>query len=419
MRTSLLASFAAVTMVAILGGLTGWYVYLHTHTQAIRAADTARGFSVGSFPGILGIGGSSGNPGVTSLGNVASNASTSTATSSEEAAVVAPTPQTPRLWHAAKAPVAGFGFVQGDHGYVLRYAERATGYVFSADPWSGAVERIVNTLRPKTEEAYFASSTVIMRSFQNGYLDTWSGTVGRSATTTALVGNSLGSAISALSLDGYTGTLFTLRAVAGGTEGVLAQPDGSKPRTLFSSTLRSWKPIVTPGHIVVEQLSSDDVQGYAYEINKDGSLSKIVGGLPGLMVLPRPSSSALLYSTSRAGSPALFARATATSTPAQLSLKTIAEKCVWAPGAASASLFAYCAVPHPFSNRSFLDEWHQGVFFTEDTWWQIDAVAGATQALYASQDHPDVRDPQIDPSGKFIAFIDGRDSSLWVLRVVQ
>jgi hypothetical protein len=99
--------------------------------------------------------------------------------------------------------------------------------------------------------------------------------------------------------------------------------------------------------------------------------------------------------------------------------KAIAEKCVWAPGAASASLFAYCAVPHTFSNSSFLDEWHQGVFFTEDTWWQIDAIAGATQALYASQDHPDVRNPQIDPSGKFIAFIDGRDSSLWVLRVVQ
>ena len=417
MRSSLLASFAAVSLVAILGGLTGWYFYLRTHTQAIRSADTARGFSVGSLPGILGIGGSPGNAGVTPLGSVGGSATTSATTEALDKPIIA-TPQTPRLWQVTKTPVAGFGFVEGDQGYVMRYAERATGYVFSADPWSGDIERLVNTLRPKTQEAYFSGSSVIMRSFQNGYLDTWSGTVGRSSTSTALVGTSLGGSIKALSLDERSDRMFYLRQTATGLEGLVTLPDGSKPRSVFSSSLTSWKPAAVTGRLVVTQSASDNVPGYSYEIGKGNALTKLAGNISGLMVLPRASSSALIYSSSQGGALSLYARTDFQTSPVRFSLKTIAEKCAWEPDSTK-GLFAYCAVPRAFSNPRFLDEWHQGAFFTEDTWWQVDASSGASQALFASEKHPDARNLQVDPSGRFIAFIDGTDSSLWVLRIVQ
>lgn len=429
MKGSLLTSAALVVLVATLGGLTGWYFFLRTHSQSIRAADSARGFSDTSIPGILGAGiaPTTGSAGVTPAGGIASTSdlqasATTGATSSVLASLSSSTtsaPATPRYWHAAKTPVAGFGFVKSSTGYVIRYAERATGYVYSADPWTGDVERLSNTLRPKTQEAYFASSTVIERSFENGTLDTWSGETGRTATSTALIGGSLGPSIASVSLNPLTASLFTIRASGGGAEGVISLPDGTRSRSVFSSTLTGWKPISIPGHTIVVQKASDGVPGYAYEIGKTGSLTKLVGNIPGLMVLPKASSTSLMWSSSRGGIVSLFAQASTSAPSQQLSLSTIAEKCLWAPQSLSSAIFAYCAVPRTIASPRFLDEWHQGLLFTEDSWWQVDAAAGASQALYTSSDRPDVRDPQIDPTGRFIAFIDGRDSSLWVLRVVQ
>lgn len=429
MRTPFLASAAAVLLVAIAGGLTGWFFFLRTHTEAIRAADSARGFSDTSIPGILGMGiaPTSGNAGVTPMGGLASStyAASSTAAIGEADASstradgsVPSAPQTPRLWHAAKTPIAGFGFVKGENGPVIRYAERATGYVFSADPWTGAIERLANTLTPKTQEAYFASSTIILRSFKDGALDTWSGEVGRTATSTALVGSSIGTGIRSLSIDPQTRQIFFTRSAKGLTEAVQAAGDGTAPTVLFTSPLGSWQARAVVGRRIVTQSPSDGVPGYAYEIARSGALIKLAGGVPGLTVLTRASSTAFLWSSARAGTLSLFAQASAAADPVAISLRTTTEKCVWATGSTSAA-FAYCAVPRARAGGISLDAWHQGALTTEDSWWQIDTNAGATQALYASEDRPDVRQPQIDPSGRFIAFIDGRDSSLWVLRIVQ
>lgn len=429
MRSSLLTSAAAVLLVAIAGGLTGWFFFLRTHSEAIRAADSARGFSDTSIPGILGMGiaPTSGNAGVTPSGGIV--ASTSVASSTDTAlasttgadakGAVPSTPQTPRLWHPAKTPIAGFGFVKAESGYVIRYAERATGYVYSADPWTGNIERLANTLTPKTQEAYFASSTVILRSFKDGALDTWRGEVGRTATSTALIGSSLGTGIGSLSIDTRTAQLFFVRTARGATEAVQTDGSGAKPAVLFSSPIGSWQALAVPGRRIVAQAPSDGVAGYAYELGKSGALTKLVGGIPGLTVLPRASSTAFLWSSARSGALSLFAQASFSAEPVAISLKTTTEKCVWGAGSGATAAFAYCAVPRVRAGGVSLDAWHQGALATEDAWWQIDTAAGATQALYASEDRPDVRSPQIDPEGRFIAYIDGRDSSLWVLRIVQ
>lgn len=431
MRTSLVGPIVAAILVAIVGGLAGWYFYLRTHESAIRSADSARGFTTGG--GLIGgMSGNTGNilsgdsgvslPGGITPGSVFSVIGMN-GTSSEEAnpdaRATSTQIQTPRLWHVAKTPVAGFGFTTVDGTLTLRYAERATGNVFSADPISGTIQRLTNTLMPKTAQAYFAGGAVIERSLGDGVLTTFSGVVGRNATTSALVGVTLADDISFLSIDPATASLFYLRPTAAGTIGTVSKADGSAGTQVFSSLLSSWKPIIVPGHLVVEELSSDGVPGYAYEIGKGGTLSEIVGDVPGLQVLPRASSTALLWSSAGPGGISLYARAAASSSDQKLSLKTIADKCVWAPAGGASSIFAYCAVPRTLPPAGFLDLWHQGAYRSDDAWWQIDVGAGASQALYATEESPDVHDPQIDPSGRFIGFIDGRDSSLWVLRIVK
>lgn len=431
MRTSIAGPIVAAILVAIVGGLAGWYVYLRTHENAIRVSDAARGFS--TTGGLIG-GASentknilSGNTGVSFPGDIAPDSAflntSKTGTSSEEhnPPTTANTIQfkTPRLWHVAKTPIAGFGFTTADGALTLRYAERATGYIFAADPIEGNVTRLTNTLRPKTQQAYFSNEFVIERSIEDGVVTSFSGTVGRGATTTTLIGSKLNDNISFISIDPSTASIFYLTPTATGSIGTVSKADGSSSNRVFTSILSGWKPIIMPGHLAIEQLSSDNIPGYAYEIGKNGALSEIVGNVPGLQILPRASSTALLWSSADSSGVNLFARTAASSTDQKISLRTIADKCVWAPMTGTTSLFAYCAVPRTLPPVGFLDKWHQGAYHSNDAWWQVDVGANATQALYATEESPDVHSPQIDPTGRFIAFIDGRDGSLWVLRVVK
>lgn len=432
---------AASLLAVMIGGLAGWYFYIQTHSEAIRTADAARGFNTGGLlgnSGISGTGGPSDGNGVTFLGQTGQGAPVGNiflnqdgslgvmdpgATTTSLLTAAATPPKTPQLWHAAKTPVAGFGFVTTDDGAVaVRYAERATGFVFAADPWSGDVSRISNVLHPKTQEAHFAGETIVQRSIGPASLETFLGQITRTATSSSLSGENMSEYVLSITVQPETGDIFYLKPSAGGVEGVLASGSGVGGKTIFSSPLVGWKPIYLPGRVVVTQLSSDDVPGFAYEISDTGTLSLLVGNIPGLMVAPRASSTAILWSSSGNGSLALFSRASSADAPTRLGIKTIAEKCVWAPSVSDregAALFAYCAVPRMAPGRGYLDGLHQGTVTTNDAWWQVDARAGATQALYASGESPDVRNPQIDPSGRFIAFIDGRDSSLWVLRIAK
>lgn len=427
MRTSLATGIAAALIVTVLGGFMGWYAYLRTHASQIQAADTARGFTTGAK--FFGLGGS-GAPatsdesqssstflGSTFLGSLLAGGSQAVSDSTSTPLATSSPAKTPRLWRAAKTPIAGFGFTYNNTAKI-RYVERATGYIFETDPWTGEVSRLTNTLNPKTQEAFFPSDTIIERSLGENGITTRSGTVGRSATSSAYLSTTLAANIRALAAYPALSSILYVQQSGSGSDVVSAAADGSQAKVLFSSPLVGWSPILVPGHTVIAQFASDGVPGSAYDIRKDGSLAALVSNIPGLMVLPRASSTALLWSTADGRSLTLFARTSDTASAATLSLKTVAAKCVWAPQSGS-SMFAYCAVPHALPAGAFLDPWHQGALFTSDAWWQIDVGAGATQALYADENDIDVRDPQIDESGRFIAFLNGRDGSLWVLRIVQ
>jgi hypothetical protein len=323
-------------------------------------------------------------------------------------------PTTPRFWRAGKTPVAGFSFVTVNGHPLLQYVERTTGNIFSMDPWSGAVERLTNTLRPKTAEAYFTKTTIIERSLNDKGIETVAGTIGRTATTSAYLFSALENNILAVSTDPYLSSMLYVRPSGSGSDIVMAAADGTGQKVLHSSPLSNWQPVVLPGHTIIVQRAGDGIPGYAFEVTKNG-LKRIIGNVPGLEMLPHASSTTLLWSSSSQNGTQLFTRTNATSSAIQVSLRTYAEKCAWSPQ--KGSFTAYCAVPHGSLPPGFLDEWHQGASFTSDAFWQVDASAGSSQALYATEEDVDVRHPQVDETGTFLAFINGRDDSLWVLRI--
>jgi hypothetical protein len=296
---------------------------------------------------------------------------------------------------------------------------------------------------PKIYEAQFADDgSVIERSIgAGGNVTTFLGTVSTSTASStittnvsqaisaeasstlgmpgALVGSYLAPGIQAIALGHASRALLYLVADPhGGVDGITQQWNGTKKKQVFSSIVGSWRPyLLDDGTMVLLESPADGVMGYAYTLSSAGALSPLVRDVPGLTLLPKAASRVLLYGSSSGNTLSLFG--IATSTARSLSVATIADKCVWLPGA---SEIAYCAVPNGPTPPDFLDNWYQGTTNTSDDWWEIDLSAGTAQRIYSpSVDNVslDVEDPTIDQSGNYIAFINATDQSLWVLHVAQ
>ncbi|OGG52963.1 hypothetical protein A3C20_03790 [Candidatus Kaiserbacteria bacterium RIFCSPHIGHO2_02_FULL_55_25] len=391
----------AAIVVMMLGGLLGWYMFVNKQVATTLGNDAARGFGTSASFG-------------SSAGSTYTNNSAGSTLPDVQAGTGNPAP---RLWKVASTPVSGAGFAASSTQ--LYFAERSSGNVLVADPFVSSVTRLTNTLLPKVYEALFASDgSVLLRSTTDtDTISTYAGTV---STTTdegpvPLTGTYLPQNITAVSVRSPQQLLFLVTAPTGGAAGVTANWRGSSQKPVFASTLQEWRVWwLADGRMYVAQKPSDGVMGYAFTL-KGGALLSLVNA-PGLSILPRTDSTALIYSSS-AGGVNLFGQTSASATPVRLSVRTLAEKCVWAPGK---DLIAYCAVPQVTPTKvDYMEEWYRGATHTSDAWWKVDVSSGTAQSQFTPDSGTsfDVEHPVINENGDYIAFINAADKSLWMLRI--
>jgi hypothetical protein len=392
---------AIFAIVLILGALASWYFLIREQRERIAESDSARGSAEAPFAGIIG---STYANIVGALGGSESGGKTTVA----------------RLWRVSNTPVAGMAYASGT---TLSFVERATGYVLSADPGTGEVRRVTNTLKPRVYDALLANGTFILRSLEGSTPTTFVGTVATSSAAgsvaseeRSLAGAYLQKNIVEIAAHPAGQRVFSLLLEENGeTTGVASNTDGSKAARIFNSPVGGWNVSWLPdGRIILAQKAADGIVGFAYALAESGELSPIASG-PGLTVLPKSSSEALLLGES-GGDVSLFAHVSKNATPVRLPIHTAADKCVWSPGK---TLVAFCAVPQSTPLGSYLGERYAGILHTSDAWWRVDASAGTAELLYAPEESGisvDVERPTIDATGSYIAFRNAADQSLWVLR---
>lgn len=401
----------AAVIVIIIGGLVGWYFFLYVPQTKEEVIDMARGLTGPSNPFA---GGSTQKNISTILGGTED---TSTDTSSP-------------LWQIDNTPVAGMGFVKQSTTTALYYIQRANGYVFSADPLQRSTSRLTDTLIPKVYEAFITSDgAVIERSLDEaGNITTFMATIVASSTASttstqrSLSGTYITKGIQSLSLSPTTRSVFYLVPNdSGGIDGIVAGWGGSKPKKIFDSNITHWTPMwLADDRLIITQNAADDLAGYSYSVANNGAMTVLVGNVPGLTLLPHPSSKTIIYGSSSRGTLSLFSQGAASTTPTTLNLQTVADKCVWLPGKV---LIAYCAVPTTPPSKPFLNAWYRGEIHTSDTWWKVDVQNGVALEIYSPKRSDnvdlDVERPVIDPSGTYITFINASDKSLWMLKIPQ
>lgn len=400
--------FVAIGLLLI--GLAGWYFFISRQAADLEGLEEARGFDIGvpSFSGSRG----------STAENIASGFGFAPVTPTE-GGEEGERPRAPRFWRVSTSPVAGAGFVNATATPItLRYVERSTGHIFDVDVETGEVSRRTNRLIPKVYEASIGpKDAIIARTVtEAGERETF---VGQLATTTVdgftpLTGVDLGPAVREIAFT-QSGIVFTSKSTTG-TQLIQAELDGSKPKELRIFGAGDFRLTHANGRTILSEKPQSGMSGYAYEAGT--ALTPLARAVPGLTIAVRAASSTATLIGSDDGSRLwLSVRATRDSTLMPLDIATVADKCVWMQGI---SLTAYCAVPKS-TMPGFLTNWHRGTVHTADTWHLVDAGAGKTEKFFEMRedDAIDVEHPIADAGGNYLAFINARDKSLWLLRIIE
>jgi hypothetical protein len=410
-NTQKIIKYVGIAAIALLVvGLLGWYFFLRTQTRSIESTDAARGFGI-AVPSFTG-----------------SRSSTSENVSGDGAESLLFVPQEntrpPRLWRVSQTPVAGAGFI--GTSTTLRYVERPTGHVYDVDPAKGNITRRTNTLLPKIYDADVLRDGIVVLQVLNK--DSVRETVlARMSTTTSEEGLaslepvSLGTNVRAIATSPRNPEMLLVAAREdGGTELLRSTSDGDEPKSIMSLPLASLEPHwLSDGRIFVSERPASGVVGSAYEI-VGTTMAPLLGGIPGLVVLPQSSTGALLYSSDDGTRLRFFVRPSRDASTVELALQTTAAKCVWAPVLGTTSpATAYCASSQNPLPAQFTDQWLRGLVHTQDEWVKLDLGAGKTDRFFMPETSVaiDVEHPIIDTRGEYIVFTNARDKSLWVLRI--
>lgn len=363
----------------------------------------------------------------------------------------------PRLRHYTTEPTAGSIVTEKNKDVIqdrvkttiketsLRYVDRATGHIYDIATNSETPKKISNTTVPKIYEATFtpAGDSLVARFLDSNdniltYFITLKDKKPIVASTSVRLASTTGETVAsknaaeALQFKDVSGVYLaknireialstsgkkTLQLTYGSDGGILSILDtiNLKPKTVLASPLREWLiSLPTDSKAIITTKPSGTTHGYSYILNiSNGTISKLVGNILGMTVLPNQSLSSYIvgYASETLKLSVLDPK---TSTLNDLSMNTLPEKCVWSN---TSPEIIYCAVPKTIIPALYPDDWYKGRLFFNDSLWKINTKTNETTLLsnlsVESSQLIDATNLQISPTDKYLTFINKRDLTLW------
>lgn len=332
---------------------------------------------------------------------------------------------TERFRQVSAEPTAGAWFVAGSSTTPLsiRFMERATGHVFETPVDSYQEIRLSNTTIPLTQELLSVTDTTfVLRSVP----DTESvlnffGVLNATSSMQSVHTSPLKS-FERVQVAGDGLTLLTVNETAAGSEVEIMKPDGTGAKTILLSPIRSWVPLVAESRFFLASAPSSGASGFMYEIKTNGSLTKILGDIGGLVALPSPTGRFVLYSSAEGSLVTLAMLDTQTGENYLAPLRTLASKCVWI---SEDTPLVFCGVSDPISaaNTRLPDDWLLGKTAFNDSAWLIRPVENSAQSLGRLQEMAggafDMTNITVSSDGRYALFNNKNDLSLWSLDLTR
>lgn len=334
------------------------------------------------------------------------------------------------LTKISAAPVAGSVIFRKEGKEYLRYVERASGHVYELELTQNAPVRITNTTIPAVQEAIWlpnGSGVYLALLDETGEkLRTFYGVPTKGAEEGGSIGVLAGSFMQNLispvspSQDGVS--IFYFERDSSGARAAVARADNTGKSFLFNPAtitefLVTW---LSTREVLLTTKPSGGVLGYAHVINtQNGTDSKLLGDISGLMTLPSVGGAYILYAESSGQNITLSVYSFADGEVIPVGIGTIPDKCVWG---AREDKMVYCAVPFASSGSGvYPDVWYQGLVSFSDNLWSIDAENGGARLLVSVRDYSeepfDMIDLKRNTDSSVFTFINKKDGSLWKLNI--
>jgi hypothetical protein len=175
---------------------------------------------------------------------------------------------------------------------------------------------------------------------------------------------------------------------------------------------------INANEVLLTTKASYSAPGYAYILNlTSGTMTKLIGNIPGLLVKISPDKKYYIYTESGQSRPVVRYVNSTTGVTKNLLINTIPEKCIF-PNKINTN--AYCFGSLLYSAGKYPDDWYKGKVTNSDTLYNIEFETELVDITYNFNGDNldfDVINPQITDDDKFIIFQNKKDLTLWSLNV--
>jgi hypothetical protein len=353
---------------------------------------------------------------------------------------VAPVARPPRLRLLSSTPVGGYGAsttlpntklaVEGTT--IIRWIDRGRGNIYEARGNTTSIETLSNTVVPRIVDSQWTGNVgafvAAMLTPDTKEVELVFGRLrpetATSTTPFALRGSGVQTNLITYAVSPRKDKVFTLVRENNEGVGYISNLDGTSMVQIFSTPLTQvtaeWPEENT---IAITTNPSANQNGFLYFINpKTGAWKKILGPLSGLTALVSHDAKYALISSSYGDSNSIKTSIIniGKGTQTELSLRTMASKCVW--GNFYKEL-VYCGIPISLPSGLYPNDWYAGTMSFADNIWQINASSGElklTSSLTQQAKKPiDAYRMGLDRNDNFLFFINKDDLSLWSLDLVS
>jgi len=305
---------------------------------------------------------------------------------------------------------------------VVRFQERATGHMYDVFEFIESPQKISNATIQKIYNTLFSTNknqfVYQNLTFDNEKIITsFAKLVFSTSTGVVLEKNTISSAVTDFVYNKNSNKLvYSVKQ-----DGVSAIYTSNLDRTneKLVTTVPFTEFILDPltsTEVVLTTKASQTIPGYAYILNTTtGSLNKILGNIPGLLVKVSPDKKFYLYSQSEQTRPSIRSYNTSTQKTNLGTIDTIPEKCVFSQKDTNE---VYCFGSLVYQSAQYPDDWYKGKVFNSDSLFKINLANNFISVIYSFEADKltfDVINPQLTTNDSFMVFQSKYDLTLWSL----
>src|SRR3989338_7724610 len=329
------------------------------------------------------------------------------------------------LFRISDTPIAGAVIFKRNGATIVRYVDRATGHIYDADLATLAKTKIANQTLPKIYEAHFRpdGNAVLVRSLKDD-----SDVVENLVLTLTPPKSTSTDTLYSVSSAPVRGNINTIAVGSGNTlfyslrdtsSIVSATFSGAGDKTLLTSPFTDWRLAAAGNSLIVYTKAGVNASGFAYKLGTpNGVLTKILGPLNGLVVIPNVSGNRVLYSYVENNETRLFAKNLTNNALSEILPTTIAEKCIWSIKQIDT---VFCGAPIDGLGPNEQDDWYRGATHFSDSIWLFNTGAEFAQVLSEPKTEfgvdLDLAEPKLSPDEDYLIFTNNTDLSLWALKL--